>query len=180
MIGNVLGFFSGLGGRILGALGNVGSILFSAGANIVQGLIDGIGSMMGAIGRAVLDIVPAAIRGPFEALLGIHSPSTVAIWWGQMLGLGLIKGVDESKPAVRQSVLGLVDVQPPAQALRLQGQRSTFDPRLGELGINSGDIIDIDVHGDMFGNAREVAAELVREKKRAVAVNNIESIAAGV
>lgn len=110
MIGRVAGFFSGLGGKILGALGNIGSTLFNTGKNIVQGLIDGIGSMMGAIGRAVLSIVPEAIRGPFEDLLGIHSPSRVFREYGVNIGQGLILGIDGMHGKVASSVTGLVSV----------------------------------------------------------------------
>ena len=110
MIGNVVGFFSGLIGRITGAIGNAGSALFSVGKNIVQGLIDGIGSMMGAIGRAVISIVPEAIRGPFESLLGIHSPSRVFREYGVNIGQGLILGIDGMHAKVADSVTGLVSV----------------------------------------------------------------------
>jgi phage-related minor tail protein len=110
MIGNVLGFFGGLGGKILGALGNLGGTLFNAGKNIIQGLIDGIGSMMGAIGRAVLNIVPEAIRGPFEQLLGIHSPSTVFRGYGVNIGQGLVLGIGDMHSDIESAVNGMVTV----------------------------------------------------------------------
>lgn len=110
MIGNVVGFFSGLIGRITGAIGNAGSALFSVGKNIVQGLIDGIGSMMGAIGRAVISIVPEAIRGPFESLLGIRSPSRVFQGYGVNIGQGLINGLDGMHGRIASSVEGMVTV----------------------------------------------------------------------
>jgi tape measure domain-containing protein len=112
MIGNVVGFFSGLIGKITGAIGNAGSALFSVGKNIVQGLIDGIGSMMGSIGRAVMNIVPEAIRGPFESLLGIHSPSRVFAAYGVNIGQGLINGMDGMHRKIESSVTGLVTVPP--------------------------------------------------------------------
>jgi tape measure domain-containing protein len=104
MIGNVVGFFGGLIGKITGALGNAGSVLFQTGRDIIQGLINGISGMMGAIGRAVLNIVPQAIRGPFEDLLGIHSPSRVAIWWGHMIGDGLIGGIEDMYDPVAEAM----------------------------------------------------------------------------
>ena len=110
MIGDVVGFFTGLGGKILGALGNIGSTLFNTGKNIIQGLIDGIGSMMGSIGRAVLNIVPEAIRGPFEQLLGIHSPSRVFMGYGVNIGQGLINGLDGMHSKIESAVTGLVSV----------------------------------------------------------------------
>jgi len=110
MIGNLLGFFGGLGGKIVGALGDIGNTLFNTGKNIIQGLIDGIGSMMGAIGRAVLNIVPEAIRGPFEQLLGIHSPSRVFRGYGVNIGQGLILGIGDMHSDIESAVNGMVTV----------------------------------------------------------------------
>lgn len=110
VIDDVASHFSGLMGSITGAIGNAGSALFSTGASIVQGLIDGIGSMMGSIGRAVINIVPEAIRGPFEDLLGIHSPSRVFRDYGVNIGQGLILGIDGMHKKVASSVTGLVSV----------------------------------------------------------------------
>lgn len=42
---NVVSWFSGLGGRILSAIGNVGNLLYNAGASIISGFLDGLKSM---------------------------------------------------------------------------------------------------------------------------------------
>lgn len=133
MIGNVIGFFSGLIGRITGALGNAGSVLFNTGRDIIQGLINGISGMMGAIGRAVLSIVPEAIRGPFEQLLGIHSPSRVAIWWGHMIGGGLIEGLDDMVKPVSVGMEALVTAPSlSTAALAAAGGRYAYDVDSGQ------------------------------------------------
>lgn len=51
-ISTVTSFFGGLPGRIRGAVGNLGNLLFQAGRNVVQGLINGLRSMFGALGNA--------------------------------------------------------------------------------------------------------------------------------
>lgn len=133
MIGRVSGFFGGLGGKILGALGNIGSTLYNAGRDIVQGLINGIGSMLGSIGRAVLDIVPAAIRGPFEKLMGIQSPSRVAIWWGEMIGGGLAGSIRKQTPKVASAVRKLVPGLPAGvEAFARAGARTAYDVARGD------------------------------------------------
>lgn len=109
-IGTLLNFFGGLGGKIMGALGNIGALLFNTGKNIIQGLIDGIGSMMGAIGRAVMNIVPEAIRGPFEQLLGIRSPSRIFRGYGLNIGQGLILGIGDMHSDIESAVNGMVTV----------------------------------------------------------------------
>lgn len=110
MLGDLVGFFGSIGGKIIGALGDIGGLLFSTGKNIIQGLIDGIGSMLGAIGRAVLNIVPEAIRGPFEQLLGIHSPSTVFRGYGHNIGQGLVLGIGDMHTDIESAVSGMVTV----------------------------------------------------------------------
>lgn len=42
---NVVSWFNGLGGRILSAIGNVGNLLYNAGASIISGFLDGLKSM---------------------------------------------------------------------------------------------------------------------------------------
>lgn len=90
-IGGFLGFFRSLPGQIMGALAGAGSWLLGIGRNIIQGLINGITGMAGTVARAILNLIPAAIRGPIEAALGIHSPSRVAMWWMEMIGAGFVK-----------------------------------------------------------------------------------------
>jgi hypothetical protein len=46
-------FFSDLPGNIVAALGNLGQLLVAAGRQMIQGLIDGINSMAGAVGGAI-------------------------------------------------------------------------------------------------------------------------------
>lgn len=110
MLRDLVNFFGSIGGKIIGAIGDVGGALFNTGKNIIQGLIDGIGSMMGAIGRAVLNIVPEAIRGPFEQLLGIRSPSRVFRGYGVNIGQGLILGIGDMHAGIEKAVNGMVTV----------------------------------------------------------------------
>ncbi|OMC83364.1 hypothetical protein [Viridibacillus sp. FSL H8-0123] len=69
--------------------------LITIGKNIVQGLINGIGSMMDSVKSKVAEIansIPAGIK----KLLGIHSPSRVAIKLGGFVGQGLANGIAAS------------------------------------------------------------------------------------
>lgn len=49
----LINWVRGIPGRILGAIGNLGSLLFQKGKDIVQGLINGVTSMIGNIGKAI-------------------------------------------------------------------------------------------------------------------------------
>jgi phage-related protein len=111
-------FFYDLPGKIMGALSGAGTWLLGIGKNIVDGLINGITGMAGTVARAILNLVPEAIRGPIEAALGIHSPSRVAMWWGEMIGDGLAGGIDDSQRKVARSMGSLVSIPDVAGAVR--------------------------------------------------------------
>ncbi|MBS4103968.1 phage tail protein [Tsukamurella paurometabola] len=90
---NVLGVISGLGSEIISKLSSID--LSSVGANIVQGLINGIRSRIGgaiAAAASLASQVAAAAKGA----LGIHSPSKVfeqiGIFTGLGMGIGMKKG----------------------------------------------------------------------------------------
>lgn len=66
--------------------------LLEMGKNIVQGLIDGINSMLENIGKAISDFCGGFVQG-FKDALGIHSPSTVMKEIGTFLIEGLKNGI---------------------------------------------------------------------------------------
>lgn len=83
---------AGLPGRAAAAVGNLANTLFSAGANLVQGFINGINSkIQEAIGLA--GQLGNLISGGVRAVLGEHSPSTVFAEIGDYAVQGLINGM---------------------------------------------------------------------------------------
>lgn len=107
-IDGFLRFFLDLPNRIMGALSGAGTWLLSVGRNIIDGLINGIQGMAGTVARAILNLVPEAIRGPIEAALGIHSPSRVAMWWMEMIGAGFIKQMPAEERRISAGMQNLV------------------------------------------------------------------------
>lgn len=67
----------------------------SIGVHIMQGLIDGVTSMIGALMDVVSDIVDS-ISSAFEDALEIHSPSKVFWRYGKMLDMGLAEGITDN------------------------------------------------------------------------------------
>lgn len=69
--------------------------LFSIGQNIIQGLVNGIRNMVGAVGRAISDVA-SNVKNRIKGALGIHSPSR---WFrdeiGENLMLGLAIGIQD-------------------------------------------------------------------------------------
>lgn len=61
-VGPLIAFVKGIPGRILDAIGNIGSLLFNKGKELVQGLIDGIMAMIGKLKSAAKQLVDTVGR----------------------------------------------------------------------------------------------------------------------
>ena len=97
---SVVGFFAGLPGRILSALGDLGSLLLNAGKAVIQGLINGIESAIGDLGSALGGVASFIVshKGPIDAdrlLLVPHGHAMIA---------GLIDGIRGHLPALRDAL----------------------------------------------------------------------------
>jgi len=96
VISNVTGFFNDLPGKMVGI-----------GANIVEGLWDGIANMIGWLKNKVSDFTGGIVKG-IKGSLGIHSPSTVMRdQVGLQIGAGLAVGIDDSSSQVNRAMAGL-------------------------------------------------------------------------
>lgn len=127
-VSTAVSFVAGLPGKVLGAIGNMGSLLYQKGKDLIQGLLNGAGSLLSKIGSFFLDKVPGWIKAPFKAALGINSPSTVFAGYGTNIGEGLVVGMAKMRPAVAAEMAALADVQ----ALgALQGPTFTAGHALG-------------------------------------------------
>lgn len=104
MIGGLIGFFSGLPGRVAGAVGNMGSLLYDKGRDLINGLINGAGSLLSNIGRFFLDKVPGWIQDPFKKALGIRSPSKVFAGFGKNIVQGLGNGIAASQSIITNAM----------------------------------------------------------------------------
>lgn len=96
--GRISGFFSNIFNNIKNAFSGV----YDLGKNIIQGLINGIGSGAGAVIDKMKSIAKGAID-TVKSFLGIHSPSRVFDWIGQQISLGAAQGIDRKGKAVNQS-----------------------------------------------------------------------------
>lgn len=107
-INTAVQFFAGLGGKVLSAIGNFGSLLFSAGADLLRGLVSGISSMIGHVIDSVVGVGKSILSG-IKGALGISSPSKEMAKIGVFIGQGLIQGMEKITPAVNSAAdkLGL-------------------------------------------------------------------------
>lgn len=107
-ISKAIAFVTGLPGKVLEALGNLGSLLFNSGKDLIQGLIDGAGSLLKNIGKFFLDMLPSWIVDPFKSAMGIKSPSRVMAGLGVEIPRGLVVGIESEQSLVERSMASLL------------------------------------------------------------------------
>lgn len=136
-----------LPGKAKAALGNVGTLLYSAGRDLIQGMINGVRDMVGSLVSAAGDVVGSAINAA-KSKLGINSPSKVFLEIGHQTGEGLR--------------LGLADMQGPVQRqmsrLALPDAASLAGPQVSLSDVSGGG-------SDVLGELRAVRLTLERMPK---------------
>jgi phage-related protein len=96
----LISFVRGIPGRIKSALGNLGSLLVSAGRNIIQGLINGVTGMIGSLRSKfseITNMIPNW-KGPMRVDMRLLEPTGAAIMGG------LSRGIEGSLPALRSTL----------------------------------------------------------------------------
>jgi TP901 family phage tail tape measure protein len=100
-INAVLGLVRALPGKIKGALSGAATWLYQTGRDIIQGLINGLSSMAGAIADKAASIAQSALsalKNPFK----MGSPSKVTHQFGVWIGEGLANGLNATQEKVNQ------------------------------------------------------------------------------
>jgi hypothetical protein len=97
---NVINWLARLPSRVLGALGNMGSLLVNAGKSLLYGLWNGIVSVASWLQRSLVNLVKRIVPGPVARILGIASPSKVFAGFGANLAEGLALGMDKNQGLV--------------------------------------------------------------------------------
>ncbi|MHB9861985.1 hypothetical protein [Streptomyces sp. YIM S03343] len=95
---DTVSWLNGLPGRARAALGNLGRLLWSAGADMLRGLLNGIKSI--SVSSVMSGIAHSAVSS-FKSVLGIHSPSRVFRQIGIYLNEGLVDGLTGSTAKVK-------------------------------------------------------------------------------
>lgn len=98
-LGELIGWFSGLPGRLLEAIGDIGSKMLQLGKDIVQGIINGVGNLAGALADKIRSVITAPL-GAVGRFLGADSPSKLFKFYGESVVQGMQKGLD-SLPSIK-------------------------------------------------------------------------------
>ena len=83
--------------------------LFQIGVQMIQGLINGIGSMAGALWNKMTEMANSAMNA-VKGILGIKSPSVVFHGFGQNTTQGFVNGIDSQLPTLENKVLQLSEI----------------------------------------------------------------------
>lgn len=114
-IGSLLGWFSSLPGQIVAAIGDPLTILHDVGMNIIQGAINGIGALAGALWSKVTSIFAGAVDSAEEAV-DSHSPSRLFREIGQNMVIGAELGIEDEdlsfQTTVRSTMLNAASAAP--------------------------------------------------------------------
>ena len=141
----VAAWFGSIGDMILGAIGDLGSLLYDTGANLVNGFINGVQSMANSLIESVKGPIDDAIQGA-KNLLGIASPSKVFRQIGRYtsegLALGILDGGQKAESAIAQVAGGMQSAYSP----RFASSLATASAASGAS--TSGGYV-IHVHGDV-------------------------------
>lgn len=128
------------------------------GRNIIDGLINGLKSMVSSLGDAVVNIANG-IANSFKSSLGIHSPSTLFMQYGIYTGEGYAIGIDKSADDIYKSFAALdltseIRALPAARALTVSGTTAA---------INTGGASSMEDIGDYIISAVNINAQAIAD-----------------
>ena len=153
----IVSFFTGIPGKILGALGNLGSLLLNAGSSIMSGFLSGITSGFDKIKNFVGGIASwiGSHKGPLEydrQLLVPHGGAIMAGFnEGLMTGFGKVQGnvgsmagrlsigsLDFASSAVRSNAVGSAGLGATSADIRALGDVIRALPKAYQMGQRQG------------------------------------------
>ncbi|GAB3467082.1 phage tail protein [Actinophytocola sediminis] len=132
-LGELVEWVKGLPGRILSALGDLGSLLVDAGKNILRGLLNGLKSMADAVIGWFRDLIDMAVDAALD-VLGIASPSKVFRQIGVWSGQGLVDGLASMVDPVAGAATALAESAIPAPRLPAPTQPAAYQPATSQAG----------------------------------------------
>ncbi|MEU4150830.1 phage tail tape measure protein [Streptomyces sp. NPDC026659] len=106
----LVSWVKGLPGRISSGIGSLGSLLYSKGRSVVQGLWNGIKGMGGWLWSKVKSFAKDTIKGAIDNALSIFSPSKVTAAQGKWIVRGLVVGLTGNAKQVKAAATKIADI----------------------------------------------------------------------
>jgi TP901 family phage tail tape measure protein len=138
---SIVSFVSSLPGRIIGAVGDTGRLLYNAGQKVVQGLIDGIGSMFSSLAGKMSDAAGIVKNHlPFSpAKVGPLSGDGNPYYSGQSIVRLLGQGMESQTPTLAASVSNVMNTVAfnPSPSAQFSGGGSSSSSVLNSGGVTN-------------------------------------------
>lgn len=96
-------YFRNLPQNIVDAMGDLGGLLYNAGVQVIQGLINGVSSMSGALNQKMQDMASSAIDAA-KSGFGLWSPSREFYKIGILVSKGLELGIEDGIPPIEATI----------------------------------------------------------------------------
>lgn len=124
-------------GSIIQLVVNLPVKFLKLGSDLVDGLVNGIKTRLGAAVKAVSDL-GEAVAGKFKAALGIHSPSRVFMGFGDNIAQGAAIGIGRSSGVASQAAAGMASQTAAAATATIVGVGSSIRSRFASaFDVNS-------------------------------------------
>lgn len=152
-IGDVVSLVASLPGRAIGALGDLGGLLFNAGRRLIGGFVDGIKSMIGAVADTLGGITSklTSWKGPPAR------DAKLLFGTGQLVMSGFIGGLESRYGDVRSSLAGVTKSLGVTPGLSVSGGQAAAAATHASGGLGGTQVIQLVVDG-------KVLAQVVREE----------------
>lgn len=173
----VLQWFRDLPGNIQSAVSGFGSLLWNAGRDLINGLVDGIKSLASAPVDAVKNVGSNIVNG-FKGLLGISSPSKVFRELGGYIGEGLALGIQDGKKKATDALKDMsTSLMESARRLRDQLHDSAISGGLQGITTGEGEPSARSQYSSYAAKLRTFVANLTKLRKAGLAASLIQQIA---
>lgn len=146
-VGEVVGPMAKVAANAIKSWGESIKDFFSAGVDVINGIVDGIKSAASAVWDALWGIISGAVD-KVKAFFGIKSPSKLFAYFGRMIDEGFAKGIEDNVGTVAGAMDSITDQ---TNGVQLSVQRAASS----RLGIDSG------LSGVTSGNLGQLAAAIV-------------------
>ena len=153
-IDKVVGWFRGLPNKILSALGGLGSLLWNAGNNIIQGLLDGINAKWQSVKEKVSGMGKwiADHKGPKEYDLKLLVPN------GGWIMQGLMQGLQNAKPQLQNT---LNDIAQTVSGTRFNASASlayatSGSPQNSVSAVRQGNNYNVYINGTRINDDKQI------------------------
>lgn len=163
---NLVSYVKNLPGRIKGALGDLGSMLYNAGRDLIAGLINGIKSKIGDVGSAMKGIA-GKVKGFLPGSPVKEGPLTSWNNGGagkRLVDQGIIAGLDSRRGALTSAMNDLASAGALTRSVRLPGGTRLDAATFGASGSKSSGIPDMPIvdGSQVIGYLRDVATAQAR------------------